>query len=226
MKDEINYLQREFDALASTIAAKYPNAAQRWSLVLYKDGGDSYVVRWFDFRQDTGEFKNKLALAFATGGGDYPEAPEQALGIGHRLSWRREDTAARILFWVGDAPHHDANAGALANALRSARNKGIHIYPIAASGTSDLAEHAMRSAAQLTGGRYLFLTNDSGVGNLHMEPRIPCYFVTKLDRAILRMIDIELRGTYQEPPAEEVLRSGGDPRAGTCQVQSGIANIF
>ena len=51
----------------------------------------------------------------------------------------------------------------------------------------------MRSAAQLTGGRYLFLTDDSGVGGEHKEPNIPCYFVTRLDHAILRMVDIEMQ---------------------------------
>jgi len=44
----------------------------------------------------------------------------------------------------------------------------------------------MRSAAEITGGRYLFLTDDSGVGGPHKTPEIPCYFVTKLARALVR----------------------------------------
>lgn len=79
----------------------------------------------------------------------------------------------------------------------------------------------MRSAAQLTGGRYLFLTDDSGVGGVHKEPTIPCYFVTKLDDAPLRMVDTGLSGLYREQEAAAVLRTGCDPKAGVCTPSSG-----
>ena len=38
----------------------------------------------------------------------------------------------------------------------------------------------MRQAALVTNGRYLFLTDDSGVGLSHAEPNIACYRVTSL----------------------------------------------
>jgi hypothetical protein len=79
----------------------------------------------------------------------------------------------------------------------------------------------MRSSAQLTGGRYLFLTDDSGVGGEHKEPTIPCYFVTRLDRAITRMVDIEMSGEYHEPADDDVIRTGGDPEDGACTLASG-----
>ncbi len=79
----------------------------------------------------------------------------------------------------------------------------------------------MRTAAQLTLGRYIFLTNDSGVGDSHKEPSIPCYFVTRLDAAIARMVDIELTGTYREPAPAEVIRTGGNPQNGACKLESG-----
>ena len=74
----------------------------------------------------------------------------------------------------------------MANSLRVTRDQGVHVYPVASSGVDELTELSMRSAAQLTGGRYLFLTDDSGVGGEHKEPSIPCYVVTKLDDALLR----------------------------------------
>jgi hypothetical protein len=40
--------------------------------------------------------------------------------------------------------------------------------------------------------------------------------VTKLDAAILRMVDVELSGTYREPYAAEVVRTGGNPKDGAC----------
>jgi len=221
MGDEIAYLQTEFDALAATIESLYPASQQRWSLVVYRDTTDDYVVRWFNFRDNTAEFRDKLGAQSASGGGDYPEAADLALDVAYRLAWRTDPHTARLMFWVADAPHHAEKAGALTTAIRGARDAGIHIYPVASSGIDEMTEHSMRSAAQLTNGRYLFLTDDSGVGGEHKEPTIPCYYVTKLDDAILRMVDIELSGQYVEPAPEDVIRTGGDPDSGVCELTEG-----
>ncbi|WP_437899359.1 vWA domain-containing protein [Sorangium sp. So ce124] len=221
MGDEITYLQTEFIALSDSIFAKYPNAQQRWSLVLYRDTEDDYIVRWFDFRADPDEFQEKLAEQGANGGGDFPEAPDMALSKTADLSWRTGDDTARLAFWVADAPHHENNAAAMAGGIRALKDLGVAVYPVASSGVDELTELSMRSAAQLTGGRYLFLTDDSGVGGAHKEPTIPCYYVTKLDRAILRMVDIALSGVYREPEPSEILRTGGDPQDGACELASG-----
>jgi hypothetical protein len=138
-----------------------------------------------------------------------------------QLDWRAGNDNARIAFWLADAPHHADRAAAMKTAIVAAQTQGIHIYPVASSGIDDFTELTMRAAAQLTGGRYLFLTNDSGVGNSHKEPSIPCYFVTKLDDAILRMVDIEMTGVYREPAPEQILRTGGDPEDGACELASG-----
>ncbi len=221
MGDEIAYLQQEFIALSNTIAERHPGAQQRWSLVLYKDVVDTYVSRWFDFRTDPEDFRAHLAAQSAGGGGDFPESPERGFEAAQQLSWRSDPDTAKLAFWVADAPHHDAKAAEMADSLRAMKQLGVHVYPVAASGVDDLTELSMREAAALTGGRYLFLTNDSGVGGDHKEPVIPCYFVTKLDSAISRMVDIELDGQYREPEASEILRNGGDPKDGACTLNSG-----
>lgn len=221
MGDEIAYLQTEFLAISQRIETAHPDAEQRWSLIVYKDDGDEYVVRWFDFRNDAAEFRTHLAAQSAGGGGDFPEAPDQALETMNQLAWRSGASNARIAFWVADAPHHDGVADKMADAIRGAADQDVHIYPVASSGIDEMTELTMRSAAQLTGGRYLFLTDDSGVGGSHLEPSIPCYFVTRLDAAIVRMVDIELSGTYHEPTAKEIIRTGGDPQDGACTLASG-----
>lgn len=221
MGDELSYLQTEFVAISRSIEAKYPNAAQRWALVLYKDVGDEYLTRYFDFRVDAEEFRKNLAAQSAGGGGDFPESPEAAFEVLNQLGWRSDAGVAKLAFWVADAPHHDQNAAKFAETLRTAHGQNIHVYPVASSGVNDFTELTMRSAAQLTGGRYMFLTSDSGVGGAHKEPTIPCYFVTKLDDAILRMVDIELTGSYREPEAAKVIRTSGDPAAGICTLASG-----
>jgi hypothetical protein len=221
MGDELSYLQAEFLAISSSIEANYPGAAQRWSLVVYRDRGDSYTTRPFDFETDPVVFRQHLADQSAGGGGDIPEAPDAALDAMNQLSWRTDGATARLAFWVADAPHHAEQAGAMKAAIVAAQAAGVHIYPVASSGVDEFTELSMRSTAQLTGGRYLFLTNDSGVGNSHKEPSIPCYFVTKLDSAILRMVDIEMSGVYREPTSAELIRAGGDPQSGACKLDSG-----
>jgi hypothetical protein len=221
MSDELGYLQTEFLAISQRIADAYPYAETRWSLVLYRDVGDEYVVRAFDFDSDPQGFQAHLAAQRAGGGGDIPEAPERGLGEMVRHSWRQEPNVARIAFWVADAPHHAKNAPALGSTILQSRATGIHVYPVASSGIDEFTELTMRTAAQLTGGRYLFLTNDSGLGNSHKEPSIPCYFVTRLDNAMLRMIDIELSGVYHEPAPAEIIRTGGNPQNGACTLESG-----
>ena len=221
MGDEIAYLQTEFLAISSSIESSYPSAEQRWSLVLYRDRGDVYTTRPFDFETNPEVFRQNLANQSAGGGGDFPEAPDAALEAMNQLSWRAGAATARLAFWVADAPHHAEKAPAMKSAIEAAEAQGVHIYPVASSGVNELTELTMRSAAQLTGGRYLFLTDDSGVGGSHKEPSIPCYFVTKLDSAILRMVDIEMSGVYREPTAAELIRTGGDPQNGACTLESG-----
>lgn len=221
MGDEIRYLQTEFMALSNSIEELYPDSDQRWSLVVYRDKGDAYVAKDYDFQSEVSAFRDRLAEQSAGGGNDFPEAPEAAFQALTQLDWRNEDGVARLAFWVADAPHHAENAKAMADAIRDTANLDVHIYPVASSGIDDLTELSMRSAAQLSGGRYLFLTDDSGVGGPHAEPTIPCYFVTRLDQAILRMVSIELTGQYEEPAADEVIRTGGDPKSGRCKLESG-----
>ena len=105
--------------------------------------------------------------------------------------------------------------------MRDAQKREVHVYPVASSGVDELTELSMRSTAQLTGGRYMFLTDDSGVGNAHKEPTIPCYFVTRLDRALLRMVDAELTGTVVAPAASEIIRSSGTIQDGVCTLAGG-----
>jgi len=220
MGDELRYLQTEFDALSLAIEERYPLAEQRWALVVYRDASDAYITRSFDFEASAATFRASLEQQSSEGGGDIPEASHAALEAMNQLSWRADDTS-RLAFWVGDAPHHANRAGALSSAIRGAREQGIHLYPVASSGVDELTELSMRSAAQLTLGRYLFLTDDSGVGNDHKEPTIPCYFVTRLSDAILRMVEIEMSGVYREPDPTKVLRMGGSPADGACLLESG-----
>ena len=170
---------------------------------------------------DVTEFQEHLAAQSYGGGGDFPEAPDLALEYASQLAWRTSPNAAKLLFWVADAPHHTENAQALADSIAALQQIDVHIYPVASSGIDELTEFAMRGAAQLTLGRYLFLTDDSGFGSGHKEPTTPCYYVTGLDDAILRMVELEMTGERSLPADSDVVRTVGDPQSGTCELPSG-----
>jgi hypothetical protein len=223
MGDELSYLQSEFDSIATQVRSKFPNVTPRWSLVVYKDHGDEYVAKGFDFTSDTNKFRQNLRAQSAGGGGDIPEAVVEGLGTGMKQQWRTQPNVAKLTFWVADAPAHPGEGQKLGNVIRDAKNKGVHIYPVASSDADDAAEYQMRSAAQMTSGRYVFLTSDSGIGNSHAEPHIPCYSVTRLDHAIVRMIQVEMTGHAVEADNREVIRTVGQPnQAGKCQLASGM----
>lgn len=219
MGDELRFLQAEFGAIATTIKAKFPQTVPRFGLVLYRDHGDEYVARKFDFTQDLNAFRTNLDAQSAAGGGDWPEAVPEGLEEGVALGWRTTPEVARLMFWVADAPQHRGQESKVKAAVDTAVQKGIHVYPVAASGTAADAELTLRSTAQITGGRYLFLTDDSGIGNPHAEPHIPCYQVTRLDGAIVRMVDSEMSGHRVDPAPEQVIRSVGDPVNGKCKMK-------
>jgi hypothetical protein len=220
MGDEIRYLQAELLNISTALADRFPDLSQRWAFVAYRDYQDDYVTRKFDFGTDLGSFRSSFGLLAAGGGGDYEEAPEKGLADVNSLQWR-DGAVARVAFWVGDAPHHNQYAPEVLKGIRDLKSKGVHIYPVSASGTSELLEYSMRLAAMVTGGRYLFLTDDSGIGGAHKEPTIPCYLVTSLQKAMLRMLQMELTGTHIDPAPGEVIRSGGDPQDGRCKLGDG-----
>jgi hypothetical protein len=220
MGDELEYLKAELRAIASTVREAFPQVSTRFALVMYRDDGDEYVVRTFNFTTDLDTFQQQLDAQRAHGGGDYPEAMERALGAIHQLTWREGNTA-RLTFLVADAPPHTEHYTSFLHEANRARLSGIKVYPVAASGVAQEAEYLMRIAAQLTLGRYIFLTDDSGVGAPHEEPAIPCYQVQALKNVLIRTVTSELAGQRQPVPPGDVLRSVGDPQEGVCTLKDG-----
>ncbi|WP_257549847.1 vWA domain-containing protein [Sphingopyxis sp. DBS4] len=214
MGDEIRYLQSELRSIISSITAKHRDLDIRVGFVFYRDLGDDYVTRTVAFDRDIGRAQGVLAQQDANGGGDYPEAMDQAMIRAVGQDWRPD--AVKSLLLVADAPPHDELFGQTWAAAEAARAKRIHITPVAASGVADKAEYAMRAMAAATQSRYLFLTDDSGVGNPHAPPAIDCYLVTRLDALVRRVIDSQISGRRIEPNDNEIIRSVGKYDAGKC----------
>jgi hypothetical protein len=182
MGDEINYLKLDLDTFIKTISMRNKDINLRLGSVFYRDQGDEYVYRVSPFSSNTTVTDNFILDQRANGGGDYPEALEQAMreAVEH-LDWS-STARARIIFLMLDAPcHYDASIiDSLNKYIARAAEKGIRVVPVACSGTDKSTEFMLRSMALLTNGKYLFLTNHSGVGNAHMEPSTDIYAVRSL----------------------------------------------
>ncbi|WP_296679997.1 VWA domain-containing protein [Novosphingobium sp.] len=214
MGDEIRYLQSELAAILDAIRTRHPGLDIRVGFVFYRDVGDDYVTNTVPLTRDFAAAQGALAQRYAGGGGDYPEAMDQALVRAARQDWRRD--AVKSLLLVADAPPHDENMGMAWRAAEHLRANRVHIVAVAASGVADKAEYAMRAMAALTQSRYLFLTDDSGVGNSHAAPAIDCYLVTRLDALLRRVIDSQIAGRRIEPKDSEVIREVGQYDRGRC----------
>jgi hypothetical protein len=206
MADELEYLKVEIRQIAEAVARRFPKVRQRYALIAYRDKGDQYVTRVFDFSDSLSAFAKRLGAQRAGGGGDYPEAVDQALSAAGQLRWS-EGNAARVAFHVADAPPHDELCERALRAVDALRAKAVAIYPVASSGVAEVAEFTMRTEALLTGAEYLFLTDDSGVGLAHAKPHFPHYHVQKLSRAMIRMIASELSGRRIPPEPGHILRT-------------------
>jgi hypothetical protein len=190
MGDEIQYLKAEIRSIAQEIAAEHPGVTQRYALVAYRDQGDEYVVRGHGF-EPLDAFVNHLSLEYAGGGGDLPEAMDEAMDAAGDLQWSSGD-AARLLFLVADAPPHTSGYSKYVSATGSLAAKDVSVYPVASSGVEPICEYLMRWAARTTGGQYLFLTDHSGIGNAHADPHVEQYELKSLRAHMLDVIRDEL----------------------------------
>jgi hypothetical protein len=191
MGDELVYIQAE---LGDVIARARTESAQRFdlrtSVNFYRDEGDEYVVRAFPFESDE-EAIASLRAQGASGGGDWPEAVDQALAnaiLEHEWS---ERARARLLFLVLDAPPHEGDQeiqSRIESATLAAAARGVRIIPVSGTGIDARTETLLRTFAILTNGTYTFLTNDSGIGGGHLDPDVPSYEVELLNDLLVRLI--------------------------------------
>ncbi|PIF06391.1 MAG: hypothetical protein CSA36_01790 [Draconibacterium sp.] len=190
MGDEIDYLKAELNDVIKRIRQKNAALKMRFGSVFYRDEGDEYVTRPFSFTSDETSLVSFISEQDAQGGGDYPEAVHTALDVAiTQNSWNDEATA-RILFLLLDAPPHYTQevVSSLELNLAKAAEEGIKIVPITASGIDKPTEYLMRSFAILTNGTYVFITDDSGIGNDHLEPTIGDFELEKLNDLLVRLV--------------------------------------
>lgn len=190
MGDELSFLQAELSDIAGKISEKAPAMTIRVSNIFYRDRGDDYVVRDFDFSTDINKVQSDVNAQSASGGGDYEEAVETALySAVKKQSWS-PDAKTRLMFLILDAPPHQTpgNIKKMQRSVQLAAEQGIKIIPISASGIEKNTEFLMRFFSVATNGTYTFLTDDSGIGNPHLKPTTGKYEVEYLNDLMIRLI--------------------------------------
>ncbi|MBR3105168.1 MAG: VWA domain-containing protein [Lachnospiraceae bacterium] len=183
MSDELNYLKEDFSAIVNETSSKQI----LFSANFYRDQGDAYVTKCNPFTANPQTVQQQLDAEDAEGGGDTPEAVADILyETMVQADW--EDGYNKIAFMIFDAPPHDGTEKQIDAAIRAAAQQGIHVIPVVASNAARDTELFGRALAIMTNSEYVFLTDDSGVGDSHLEPIIGNYTVESLHDVIVRLI--------------------------------------
>lgn len=189
MEDEIRFLQDDIEDIIGKASA-INSASIRTGAIFYRDEEDEYVTRSSQLTAKTADTREFIRHQSAYGGGDYPEAVHTALEATlQELDWNVY-AKSRIAFLILDAPAHLKTkvVESLHKSIEKFADMGIIIIPVAASGADLQTEFMLRNFAIVTNGTYTFLTNDSGVGGDHLEPRVGEFEVEKLNELMTRLI--------------------------------------
>ncbi len=168
MGDELEFLKLEMDDVISKVQKNNPNSSISVALLFYRDFGDQYVTKYFDFTSDIEQQKLNIKLQNANGGGDFEEAVHKALAEAVSKNWSTTPST-KLLVHIADAPSHDSDVSAWNAAIVKLASMGVKVITVASSGIDKKTEYFFRSQSLLTGGKYIYLTNDSGIGNGHIE---------------------------------------------------------
>jgi hypothetical protein len=215
MGDEISFLKSELYDVIRRVKRDNQQATFRLGSVFYRDFGDEYVSRVFDFSKSVKQNVAFIKEQNADGGGDFEEAvPEGLEAAIDSMSWN-ETAVARLLFLILDAPPHlsPRNIEKMQSIIQKATAKGIRIIPVTASGIDKNTEYLMKSLAVATGGTYTFLTDDSGIGNAHMKATTEKHEIEKLNDLLYRLI--QQFSTYKAcEDLQAMAKIGGDASFG------------
>jgi len=198
MDDEIAKLKTTLRTIADQVARLPSRPDTCFGLVAYRDRTDDFLVRRHDFTNDLNAFQGVLDALRAAGGGDYPEAMNEALNeTVHKLSWRGNGTTRLVVLLADAPPHLDYGGPQYDDDMVAALGKGIKVFSVGASGLDQQGEYIQRQIAQYTGGRFVFLTYKeaadpaSGPGTQTVHD-VGNYSVQTLDKLIVRLVSEEL----------------------------------
>lgn len=213
MEDEIQQLKDVIFSIHSRIVSHPSNPDASFSLVAYRDRGDAFLVKGYSFTSSIDTFQLRLEPLHARGGGDTPE--DICAGLQYAmdsLKWKQD--AVKFVFMMGDAPPHVERYPEKNYlwASKQARQRGIRIVSIGASGLSLQGEFVFRQVALLTGGEFVFLHygetgESSGAGTKSDPGKVSHhtgsnYTSRRLDDIVVDIVGRDLG--YLMPPSKMV----------------------
>jgi hypothetical protein len=198
MNDEIEFLKNEIKKVVEEVTSEN-TVSIRVAILLYKDENELYKTLYSDFTSNIDDQVEFLANKIAYGGGDYEEAVADAMEEAVNKDWILKNST-NILVHFADAPCRDEEITDWYNASLELNKKGIRTISVASSGINKKTEYLMRSMTLITNGTYVYLTNDSRIGDEHMDATVDFDFVVEyLDECLIRLINGYQTGIMERP---------------------------
>lgn len=151
--------------IVNTVNSAQPKPVLRIALVGYRDRGDDYVTRKFEFTSDLETMYTHLRDFSAGGGGDTPEDVNRALNDAvNGLEWSQDPAALKIVYLVGDAPPHmDYQEGYDYRSItKIAERRGIILNTVQC-GNLDGTREIWQEIARMAEGKYAAIDQSGGM---------------------------------------------------------------
>jgi Mg-chelatase subunit ChlD len=151
--------------IVNTVNGAQPKPTLRIALVGYRDRGDDYVTRKFDFTSDLETMYTHLRDFSAGGGGDTPEDVNRALNDAiNGLQWSQEPAALKIVYLVGDAPPHMdyQDSYDYRSITKIAERRGIIVNTVQC-GNIDGTREVWQEIARMAEGKYAAIDQSGGM---------------------------------------------------------------
>lgn len=161
MQGEIENVKAKTKELVAKLAGGKPSPVIRVGLVAFRDQGDDYVTKVFPFTEDIDKVVKDISSLKADGGGDEPEAVNQALHASvNDLKWSGDKKTLKMLFLIGDAGPNTSNSREFdwKTEAKSAIAHGIQINTLGCQGLENFPEATgvgvFKEIAKLADGKY------------------------------------------------------------------------
>jgi hypothetical protein len=127
MQFVLDQVKQRLTHLVTTIQRMVPTS--RIGIVVYRDQGDEYVVKWSDLSFRTEKLRSFLSDITASGGGDWEEAVFDGLDAAvNELTWRKK--SRKIIILVGGSPPHPEDLEPTRELVAAFRKDGGYLSAI------------------------------------------------------------------------------------------------
>lgn len=127
MQFVIDEVKQRLTNLVTAIQRMVPTS--RIGIVVYRDHGDEYVVKWSDLSFRTEKLRAFLSDITASGGGDWEEAVYDGLDAAvNELTWRKR--SRKIIILVGGSPPHPEDLEPTRELVAEFRKEGGYLSAI------------------------------------------------------------------------------------------------